>query len=90
MSIHPRFQHDCHNCIFVGNVTVNGVQSDMYFCEKNITSPTVIVRHSNDISDYVSGLKMAQNGVFPLSEAFKASVESGLINTDTLNQQAIV
>lgn len=90
MSIHPRFQHDCHNCIFVGNVAVNGVQSDMYFCDKNVTSPTVIVRHSNDISDYVSSLKMAQNGVFPLSEALKASVESGLVNADTLNQQVIV
>lgn len=47
----PRYEHDCTWCVFLGQYGDN----DLYFCPGG-GNPTVIARHSDEGSDYQSGL----------------------------------
>lgn len=45
----PIFKHNCDKCAFVRTDTYDKKLSDFYLCGK-----TLIIRHSDDISDYGS------------------------------------
>lgn len=47
-----RFQHDCEQCIPLGQTE----RADLYFCPNE---PTLIARHSDEGSDYASGIAFA-------------------------------
>ena len=50
----PIYIHDCTNCTFLGGDTdANGDTVDMYFCPQG-GLPTIIMRYSDDGSDYAS------------------------------------
>lgn len=44
----PRYENDCHNCVFVGQYDNN----DCYICHGRFMS--IVIRHSSRIDDYTS------------------------------------
>lgn len=56
----PQYEHDCTSCTFLGSHR----DHDLYACESGCPGyawPTVIARHSSEISDYMSGLTIAED-----------------------------
>lgn len=56
----PRWIHDCTRCQFVGSLGY--VDDDVYICD-NGTMIEVVIRHSDDGSDYWSGSIMKKKEV---------------------------
>ena len=53
----PRYQHDCDNCVFIGQYTDKFGSYDMYFCKKPIQEDGLdfsefVLRASDYCSDY--------------------------------------
>lgn len=52
------FEHDCTNCVFVGNVIIVEKQlityQDIYVCSRDEESGSLIIRNSSEGSDYAS------------------------------------
>ena len=68
-----RYKHDCDHCLPLGE---HG-DADLYYCEKGGIQ-TVISRHGDEQSDYVSGLHLAD--LIPaLGEAKRRAIEGYLI-----------
>ena len=44
-------QHDCTMCIFMGQITEDDKQADMYYCRRN---EDLIIRYSDEGGDYRS------------------------------------
>lgn len=57
MTNSPRFTHDCDNCTYLD--TTN--EGDLYHCIQSWFGPTIVLRYSNDGSDYSSGLPTSEN-----------------------------
>lgn len=51
----PKFVHDDDHCTFLGHFE----GADLYHCDQGGVLPTLIARHSDQDSDYVSGLCFA-------------------------------
>ena len=76
-----RYQHDCYVCTPLGEYG----DADLYFCNKGGIE-TVIARHSNQGSDYTSGLYMA-TALPDLREAKKRAIKAGfLTDADSLTR----
>lgn len=80
----PLYQHNCDHCVFLG--TYQG--TDLYACESGCPGyawPTVIARSSDEPSDYMSGLKIAEaierdeGPSHPMVEALRRARERKLI-----------
>ena len=46
-----RYKHNCDGCIFMGEHK----ELDVYLCENNHKSRTILMRHGNEPSEYYSG-----------------------------------
>jgi len=90
----PRYKHDCENCVFLGNFTLDVTYYDFYVCAAGKNISTVVARYSSDDPDYISGLEVAlmyekgiqkeSNGFISpqgriLYEALKRAEERGFI-----------
>jgi hypothetical protein len=75
---HPKYKHDCENCVFLGRCDVLASQRDLYFCKQAGTLPTVIARYSDEPSDFTSGLG---SRMYELIEAEKRARDAGLLPT---------
>lgn len=55
---HPIYEHDCEFCNFLGNFNLpeTAEKIDLYYCNQNNFSATVIGRYSSEPSEYISGL----------------------------------
>jgi len=51
----PLYEHDCEKCKYL----VTKDETDIYFCDEGGVEPTIITRHSDEPSDYGSGLCFA-------------------------------
>lgn len=71
----PLFQHDCDDCISLGEHKIGEVEADLYFCTQGGIMNTVIARYSDDGPDYSSGLEFMHNPF--LREAEKRALEQG-------------
>ena len=74
----PQFAHDHDKCVFLGPVTLEGTDADLYYCDQS-GMPTVIARFSDQDSDYTSGLVLAEHDPF-LSEAKRRATTRGIIS----------
>lgn len=74
----PHYQHDCPNCIDLGDHTQDGHTFDLYVCPTQIGGPTVIARFGDDGPDYKSGLCFARPGTV-LGEAKRRAEEKGVL-----------
>ena len=70
-----RFQHDCDDCKPLGEFG----EADLYFCKMAL--PTVIARYSDDDSDYVSGLVLADK-IPDLGEARNRAIAAGYMTSN--------
>lgn len=77
----PRYIHDCERCLFLGHFA----EFDLYFADHGGAASgyepsraTVLARHGNDRSEYVSGLCLADT-VPAIGEARRLAVERGLL-----------
>lgn len=50
----PLYEHDCENCVFLGQTIGGGRISDLYFCPTEPFEGSVIARFSSEGSDYES------------------------------------
>lgn len=75
----PLFQHDCDECISLGEHKVGSVAADLYFCTQGGASDTVIARYGDDGPDYCSGLEFKHNPF--LREAEKRATEQGYLKS---------
>ena len=81
MKYTPKYQHDCVDCIFLGNYN----EYDLYYCNKS--NLTVIARFGDDSPDYLSGMIFAITGLYknppecedPLTEALKRALRNNLV-----------
>ena len=48
---HPVYDHDCHDCLFLGAKHVEKTLYDFYFCPKRKAN---IARFGSDTPDYIS------------------------------------
>jgi hypothetical protein len=71
----PRHQHDCTNCTFLGH---HGA-ADLYFCGKQLSSYTLIARHSSEGADYNSGTCFSYGANPALHEARLRAQAIGLM-----------
>jgi|GEM_PF-3244897 len=56
--ISPFWEHDCDECILLGQVN----EVDLYFCRQNFLGrPTLIARHGSDGPSYMSGVSFASH-----------------------------
>ena len=61
----PKFAHDCGQCTFLGNITLDDETFDLYHCGQiGGKHATIIVRFSNEGSEYASGLVTATKAYF--------------------------
>lgn len=60
----PRFQHDCDNCIYLGQHE----EYDLYYCTQGGDWPTVIARYGDEGSEYTSGLKIEIDAVLNIAK----------------------
>lgn len=51
----PQHIHDCDNCEFLGNVTIETRNYDLYYCEQGGLHPTFIARYGR-YEKYASGM----------------------------------
>ena len=73
----PKFKHHCDQCVFLGHYA----DQDLYFCakfEEQEGTCTVVARRSNDSSDWISGLHIAEVNPW-LGEAKRRAIERGLL-----------
>lgn len=68
-----RYEHDCDNCEFLGNLDGN----DMYYHGGD--NPTVIVRSGDNPEQYESGLPLARVGIQPFHSAMSLAIMLGYI-----------
>lgn len=68
-------QHDCGECVFLGNISTSRVY-DLYFHSEG--NETVIARWGSDGSDYISGIPFADR-VPELSIALVRAQRLGLV-----------
>ncbi len=57
----PLFQHDCDDCVSLGEHKIGEVDADLYFCTQGGIRDTVVARYSDDGPDYSSGLEFMHN-----------------------------
>lgn len=69
------YAHDHDDCVFLG--PHEGF--DLYFCTQGGAFPTVIARASDEPSDYISGLALADHDPL-LGEARRRASERGLLD----------
>lgn len=69
----PRYTHD-HDCTWLGQHD----EADLYFCMQAGVIPTVIARLSDEDSDYISGLPLADHNAH-LAVARDRAREVGLL-----------
>lgn len=69
----PRYEHDCSNCVYLGQYK----ESDLYFCPKDLLGPTIIARHGL-AGDYASGIVFRDFDP-ALGEAFRRACERKLL-----------
>ena len=50
----PNFQHDCDQCIFLGDFTHNGELLDLYVAFHTFGGGTLIARYGNQGHEYMS------------------------------------
>lgn len=50
----PMFEHDCKECVYLGHVSINGREADIYVCKDGVTQrmDSLIWRHGNEPGDY--------------------------------------
>jgi len=53
VKIHPRFSHNCDECVWIGTVEINERVSDIYFHKYGI-AVTIIARFSSEDNDYTA------------------------------------
>lgn len=71
------YDHDCDRCVFLGDVEIKGVVSDLYYHEQ---VETVIARYSSAPENYNSSFELARTGLVPeLSVAMIRAMERGLV-----------
>lgn len=73
----PNYEHDCNNCVYLGDVFDSEIRKtvDLYFCA---STPTVIARYSSDGPEYISGIAFVGSSV-PLAVAFELAYRRGLL-----------
>lgn len=69
-----RFKHDCEHCKPLGEFG----EADLYFCDTPWIGVTVVARYSDEESDYVSGMELA-NFHGDIKEAKKRAIDGGLL-----------
>jgi hypothetical protein len=60
----PIYEHDCKNCVFVGNLEDDKkIEYDLYYHPKqsSIDSETVVARFSDNPSDNISGMVFSKD-----------------------------
>jgi hypothetical protein len=93
--IHPFWQHDCEDCIFLGPATMDhetppkkdqvtqstASRVDLYYCPENRPFPTVIARFGAIPREYKSGILFGMMDLDgDLKEAYQRATSYGLIN----------
>lgn len=78
----PLHKHDRDCCAYLGRYEGEYLgrvhHDDLYYCNTP-TGATVLARHSDEPSDYCSGMNFATEGLIPsLTEALRRAVDKGL------------
>ena len=75
--IKPNYEHDCNNCVYLGDTFDNEARKtvDLYFCS---STPTLIARHSSDGPDYISGMVFVDR-YQALATAFARAYAKGIL-----------
>lgn len=77
----PHYEHDCSECVYLGDAEFGGQLFDLYFCTQRPPLVTVIARRSSDPHDYTSGIALA--AVDPvLAEALARAEARGLVTVE--------
>jgi len=80
----PRFQHDCVNCIYLGQFK----EFDLYFHQAPVGRPTVLARYGDEGHEYKSGLSFGrpqENGSVLIEElgvAYQRAFDIGFLRGD--------
>lgn len=74
----PQWAHDCDDCVFLGQHD----DVDLYYCEAKGPGITLIARHSDEPSDYNSGLCFISS-IPVITEAARRAVAKGLLHKHT-------
>jgi len=73
----PAYRHHCEKCDFMGKWKGEGIKGpatiyDLYYCEANMSGPTILARYGDWEGDYSSGMIFGQEGIDPaLTEAYR-------------------
>lgn len=69
----PRFEHDCTACTFLGEHE----NCDVYACDQGGTFPTIILRASDEPSDYASGQHLLERIPAEMAARAREAVPTG-------------
>lgn len=66
-----RHKHDCERCVYLGQHD----EYDLYYCEQNAGSATLVARWSDDGPDYVSGLEQLNHPAIARAHEYATALE---------------
>jgi hypothetical protein len=87
----PLYEHDCDNCVLIGQYTDEYYTYDLYVCQKEYEghdNSELVLRYSDDGPHYfsLSAFGVYMNKALPIryQAAFVRALQLGLVNVDYL------